>query len=306
MGGTQRHNINLGSLALGIVLGAIITQLTGTSNPEVSSDSLLLKQSSTNYLDLPPSTKDVVLNIGSNKDPILPQSRSGPCAMTIAFEPMIPELVPAHPQVMVVPAAVSDSASLATMYKYNRDGVSSSLSKAAKSDYWNKNMELKIVPVVSMADVLQSIPPQVTIDFIQTDAQGFDFSIIQAGIRDIRKRGVKFLKTETYTDNVITYEGVKNDLCLHWIPFMTANGYTLVGTTVNYNQKFQTADKVMEACARQDRKADPKAGLKEVDALWKLSTVKETPEESRYAYPVLSGKESTFTEKDYETCKKLK
>jgi FkbM family methyltransferase len=256
---------------------------------------------------LPPSAKEIVLNIGSNKDPILPQETSGPCALTIAFEPIIPELVPEDPQVMVVPAAVSDSSSLATMYKYNRDGVSSSLSRAAENSFWNTgkhNMGIKIVPVVSMADVLQSIPPGVTIDFIQTDAQGFDFSIIQAGIHYIRERGVRFLKTETYADNVITYEGVENDLCLHWIPFMAVHGYTLVGTTVNYNQKFQTADKVMEACARQEMQSDPKAGLKEVDALWKLSTITEAVEESRFAYPVLSRAQSRFIPQDYEVCKK--
>ena len=257
-------------------------------------------------LDLPPSVKEIVLNIGSNKDPILPRAASGPCAVTLAFEPVIPELIPEHPQIL--PEAVSDSSSLATMYKYNRDGVSSSLSKTAADSFWNtgdKKMGVKIVPVASMADVLQSIPSHVTIDFIQTDAQGYDFAMIQAGIEKILARGVKFPKTETYTDNVITYQGVDNDLCLHWIPFMTANGYSLIGTTHDYNQGFNPVDKVLQACARQQKSSsDPKAGLKEADALWKLSSVTGVVDHFRFAYPILSKTQLSFTDQDYEVCKR--
>lgn len=296
----------------GVTIGVLVLRLSGSVKVDnwVESEPnqvKTVKKKSVAVLDLPPSAKEIVLNIGSNKDPVLPRESSGPCAVTIAFEPVIPELIPEHPQVMVVPAAVSDSSSLATMYKYNRNGVSSSLSKAAEDSFWNtgnKNMGVKIVPVVSMTDVLQSIPSHVTIDFIQTDAQGFDFSIIQAGIEEIRARGIKFLKTETYTDNVITYQGVENDLCLHWIPFMTANGYSLIGTTHNYNQGFEPVDKILEACARQDKSANPTAGLKEADALWKLSSVTDVVDNSRFEYPIHSRSQSPFTDQEYEACKK--
>jgi FkbM family methyltransferase len=258
------------------------------------------------FLDLPPFATSIVLNIGSNRDPILPKQSAGPCALTIAFEPIFPELIPHHPQIFVVPAAVSDTASLATMYAYNNHGASSSLSKPAQDSFWNsgkKNKGIKIVPVISMKDVLNSIPPNATIDFIQTDTQGYDFAIIRSSIQEIRQRNVKFLKTETWTDNTITYKGVDNDLCQHWIPFMTEHGYELVGTvphdrTVNY----MSHSDVMQSCQSQLHMTR-QAGLKEADALWKLSSLTEDILPSVFEYPIHQGGVPSFTNEEYAGCR---
>ncbi|CAB9513680.1 expressed unknown protein [Seminavis robusta] len=260
------------------------------------------------YLDLPPATKTVVLNIGSNRDPILPKESAGPCAVTIAFEPIIPQAIPSHPQVHVVPAAVSTSASLATMYAYNRNGVSSSLSKAAQDSYWNqgnKNQGIRIVPVMAMQDVLDAIPPHVAIDFIQTDAQGHDFAIIKSSIVTIRERGIQHLKTEVYMENTITYEGAENDLCRHWIPFMTSNGYSLVGLEVG--KELRSSESVMASCRREGA-ADASflPGLKEADALWRLSSLAHEVDDttkSAFDYPIHKGSPPAFSAQQYAACK---
>ena len=38
-------------------------------------------------LDIPSSVKEIVINVGSNLDPLLPSKEMGPCAHTIAIEP---------------------------------------------------------------------------------------------------------------------------------------------------------------------------------------------------------------------------
>ena len=109
--------------------------------------------------------------------------------MTIAFEPIVPHLVPKHPQVMVVPAAVSDSTFLSTMYVYNTNGVSSSLSQPNKKGWWNEKANLgepRIVPVITMKNVLAAIPKDVIIDMIDTDMQGYDFKAISSADDELR------------------------------------------------------------------------------------------------------------------------
>lgn len=172
-------------------------------------------------LEFPPGTKSITLNIGTNSDPILPLKSAGPCSKVLAFEPIVPETIPKHPQLMVIPAAVSNENSLSTMHVYNVGGVSSSLGKVNKDGAWNSNEnrgEPKVVPVVTMKDVIAAIPKDIVIDMIDTDMQGFDFTAVSSAIEEIKARGVKYLKTEVHMNNVnYGYQGAKNDLCEQWM-----------------------------------------------------------------------------------------
>jgi len=265
------------------------------------------EESALPFLDLPPSTREIVMNIGSNKDPILPKKTMGPCALSIAFEPIVPHLIPAHPQVFAVPAAVAATSYLATMYAFNNDGVSSSLNKPASDMFWNTgkfNQGIRIVPVMAIKNVIQAIPPNVKLDFIKTDAQGHDFTILKAVIKEISERGVGYLQTEVWYDNTVTYEGVDNDLCLHWMPFMAKNGYTLVGIVGGtISRPFLSPKEVRDGICGKQNNNTRSSGLKETDALWQISTDPAKVDQSVFEYPIHNGAPPIFSTKEYATCK---
>jgi len=288
-----------------VTIKASTTNLRQERNPkQQTTDDISEEEPPASILDLPPSTQQVILAIGTNRNPIIPRTVDGPCAVTIAFEPVVPELIPAHPQVFVVPAAVSDRASLATMYSLNNNGVSSSLSQPAEASFWNtgnKNHGIRIVPVVSMKDVIAAIPPNITISFLQTDTQGHDFNLIKSSIQEIRERGIEFLKTEVWTHNIISYEGVDNDICLLWIDFMAENGYNLMG--MNSAHRIWTPQEIRdEICLTQNNETKV-AGLKEGDAYWVANTsAHQEFDGALFEYPLNRGT-SEFTAEQYAACK---
>ena len=119
--------------------------------------SLLVRVDS--YLSLPPNVKRVMLNVGSFTTPVLPE---GDDTIAIAFEPIVGCEMKSHPNLYVVHTAVSANSSLATMQVYNR-GISSSLS-TANPGWWNtgkRHSGMKIVPTLSLATVIDSIPEHV-------------------------------------------------------------------------------------------------------------------------------------------------
>ena len=72
--------------------------------------------------NLPPSVKDIVINIGSNTDPIMPTKEMGPCAVAIAVEPVAGHEIPKHRQLHVLHAAVAPKPGVMSMTMYNRRG----------------------------------------------------------------------------------------------------------------------------------------------------------------------------------------
>ena len=121
--------------------------------------SLLVRVDS--YISLPPNVKRVMLNVGSFTTPVLPE---GDDTIAIAFEPIVGCEIKSHPNLYVVHTAVSANSSLATMQVYNR-GISSSLS-TANPGWWStgkRHSGMKIVPTLSLATVIDSIPEHVLI-----------------------------------------------------------------------------------------------------------------------------------------------
>jgi len=265
--------------------------------------------------------RSVVLNIGSNIDPIMPKVAAGPCAIGIAFEPIVPHLIPEHPQIYVVPSAVvtTSGGGMASMYTYNKDGVSSSLSKAASTDqFWNnrqrrKDGKQKFVPTLSLTTLLQSIPLKVEITYIKTDIQGHDFGTLAAGAAALVARGVRYIETETFWKDSYQYKDVHNDLCRDWLPFMTKVGYDYDFTRLNEGycpqDKFGTVELARQTCAmfiaekpvRQQTELDSKYVC---NVLWRLKGVTSTGNTDPYDFPRLTrGKKAyTFTAKEYGSC----
>ena len=178
-------------------------------------------------LRLSPSIKNVFINIGSNLDPIMPDEELGPCAHTIAVEPIVAHRIDPHPQLSVIPAAVADRPGVMSMMKLNRDGVSSSLATVSSIEeapsHILKGIENVIVPVITLSSLLSSIPSTAEISVMMTDIQGLDFTAIKEGA-EILKEKVTHLKTEVWKEDKYTYDDTKNDLCRDWIPFMEELG----------------------------------------------------------------------------------
>lgn len=193
-------------------------------------------------LDLPPSTKNVIINIGSHVDPIMPDEEFGPCARTIAVEPIVSCKIPPHSQLNVIPAAVADKAGVMTMRTYN-SGMSSSLANIAKEDYWNKkgkgdNGKLVIVPVITLSSLLNSIPSFTNISLLMTDMQGLDFVTVKAGAQTLKDK-VTHLITEVWLKDSYTYDA-KNDLCRDWMPFMEELGELLNNCIMSFQIRKKT------------------------------------------------------------------
>jgi FkbM family methyltransferase len=256
--------------------------------------------------DIPPTTKKIVINVGSNLDPIMPPESFGPCALAIAIEPIVGCQIPLHRQLSVIHAAVSDQPGVQSMRIYNANGLSSSLAKPSVGQSWNENKSrgdgtLRLVPVITLTSVIHAIPESVEIALIKTDMQGFDFTAIKEAGEALKKR-VTHLKTEVWFDDVYTYDA-KNDLCRDWMPLMAKLGYTLMSASRNnMNQQQTEAQCATQLKERPERPGvSESAGLREGDAFW----VRNDVVESNPDFPdckLMPKFKPEFTEEDYQTC----
>jgi hypothetical protein len=252
----------------------------------------------------------IIMNIGSNVDPIIPRLTDDPCTVSIAFEPIVSHLIPKHPALHVIPAAVTgDDNGWAAMNIYNRKGASSSLSKASFEDYWNKHTELKIVPTIAFRKILESLRGY-NIDFLLTDMQGHDFTAVSSVGDLLAEVGVKRIVTEVYKDKVYTYKGVQNDLCENWLPHMTKIGYVFEGLSKittgleTLVEGYRNAQEIKETCKVSTAKMEelPKAGLNEYNALWRLKSEAASNNLGIYQYGTASDTGQKFSPEDYAKC----
>ena len=94
---------------------------------------------------LPHATRHVLLNIGSNLQPVRPPPNDN-STVAIVFEPIVAAKIVPESRLYVVSAAVSDESGLTTMGVFNQDGVSSSLASmpcamrhiTSHSMYWTE------------------------------------------------------------------------------------------------------------------------------------------------------------------------
>ena len=68
-------------------------------------------------VDLPRNASQVLLNLGCNLAPVLPDDTNDD-AVVLCFEPIpsVVKRIPAHPRLMTIPAAVSSFDGVATMH----------------------------------------------------------------------------------------------------------------------------------------------------------------------------------------------
>jgi len=195
---------------------------------------------------LPNSTRAIMMNIGSNIDPVQVDRETTHYQKTavIAFEPIVPHLIPESPNLFVVPAAVAAEDGVAMMLVLGRSlkwvGSSSSLAALSNTSYsptakllrsQPKGMAarskgtVRVVPIISMRGVMASLPHLPCL-YLKTDMQGYDFSSLASVGNEILR--FQYLRTEVYLSRSM-FIGVQNDFCKNWLPHMTHLGFTLVG-----------------------------------------------------------------------------
>lgn len=173
---------------------------------------------------LPHGTQSLIINIGSNSDPIPPPENDTSTAV-LAVEPIVHALITPRPRLYVLPAAVASENGVAMMHVLNRNGVSSSLAAPAVRSFWTKSSGLHVVPVISLETLLSSVPSDVQVAYIRTDMQGHDFLTLSSiGSRLTR---VPYVAAETWFSNQYTYKDVNNDFCGNLLPHMLGLGYDL-------------------------------------------------------------------------------
>eukprot|EP00177_Eucheuma_denticulatum_P006536 GFKZ01011899.1.p1 GENE.GFKZ01011899.1~~GFKZ01011899.1.p1 ORF type:complete len:301 (-),score=28.54 GFKZ01011899.1:287-1189(-) len=205
---------------------------------------------------LPKGIKKIHLNIGANLTPLRPP-KDDPSTAVIVVEPNIGI---AHylreeyqkkryiNRFYVINCAIAGhplAGHFAMFHHYNKDAMSSSLSKAlqpggnlprfANRDDFKPTEHygpgpggVDFVPVLSLESFLSAVPTDVKIEYLKTDTQGYDLNVIQSASRASLERVGKIM-TETYLPGMARsrYEGVRNDLYRDWIPYMQQVGFAL-------------------------------------------------------------------------------
>jgi FkbM family methyltransferase len=235
-------------------------------------------------VELPNGVKNIVIDVGASHDPMVPRAEHTDTHV-LAFEPLptVQQQVPTHPQLSLLPAAVSDKSGIATIYEYG-DPVAaqaSSLAKASVGTGLRHTGNAYIVPTVSLSDILESIPRDVDIRLIKTDIQGLDFQVISSVGEALRERGVERLVTEVYLENTNAYDGVHNDFCMHWKDYMKNIGYKLLGLEIG--SRVLDESETSALCSHDYKQA---TGVKEGNAYWYLEG-KEGLLPDTFVYPTL-------------------
>lgn len=214
----------------------------------------------------PPAITTLHINIGPNISPIQPPPKS-PHVAVLAIEANIgvanflrenyqKRKYPG--QFFVINAAIAGpplASSFSTFNHYNAQGASSSLSKALKPkgitpDFANRTTYdprghygpgisgIDFVAVLSLGNVLDAVPSNITVDFLKTDTQGYDLAVIRSAGKQLRR--VKKIMSETYLKGIAEwrYENVKNDLDRDWMPYMRQSGFRLTNPPGNIGGEY--------------------------------------------------------------------
>jgi hypothetical protein len=137
------------------------------------------------HFAFPPSVTRVILNVGSSKDPPTPPDDH---TAVVAVEPIMAtaRAIPSHPLTFVIVAAISNATGFANFFTYNRNGESSTLAdlpdaiklSTHSSKWWAQDKvrppdvpKVLFVPVLTLAMLLDAVPPHIRVAFLKTDMQ---------------------------------------------------------------------------------------------------------------------------------------
>lgn len=232
-------------------------------------------------LDLPNSTRGVILHVGTHLDPVEPPT-DNESIIVLAFEPILNTAarIPVVPRRFVIQAAIAEGPSrLQTMYIYDTTSdypaAASSLSKAhtqLDSFGWARLSSRQIVPVVSLRLVLESIPGHLDVLFLLTDMQSYDLQGLRSAGKLIRR--VHWIVSEVQINGFQHYRGVSNDLQLDWMPFMESNGFRMAHVhelptyLINYFGDKLMAHQTRAHSICNSKPPKRRVGQDEIDVAW--------------------------------------
>jgi hypothetical protein len=171
---------------------------------------------------LPPNVNTLLMNIGTNIDPLLPPDNNESVAV-LAVEPLMHSRIRPRPRLYVMPAAVAPEGGVTMMDILHTNGVSSSLAAPAHKAFWTRSHGVRVVPVVAFRELLASVPSRIQLLYIRTDMQGYDYATLRSVGSQLRR--VPYITAETWFANQFTYRGLHNDFCDDLLPFMLGLGY---------------------------------------------------------------------------------
>ena len=185
-------------------------------------------------IDFPSTATHALINIGCNTDPILPPANDT-SVVALCFEPMVFDKIPPTDRLFVVPVAVADEAGLTSMGFAGGTAQASSLAEIGDKKLYDhlhaderkgKRVvpQKRVVPIMPMRVVLDSLRDDLTLWFLKTDMQGFDYrgALKPAGER-LKK--IHYVNSETFLLGVSGYSGVSNDYCQDTLPLMLSLGF---------------------------------------------------------------------------------
>lgn len=238
-----------------------------------------------------PTIERVIINVGSNTQPSLSRD---PVTVAIAVEPMVGCRIKEQRNLHVLHAAVSSNNTLAFMQWYNKFGESSSLGTATETAEYTTRYrgKRKIVNVISLTTLIESIPLFVKLWYLKTDMQGFDFDALRGASNILRTGRAQYVMSEVWWDRYSSYAGQQNDFCLHQYPLMKSLGYQLVEVENGYMsdkyhgvERLRTLDtkvirsheEIMKMCAMQSDAPEKHGKCNEGDAYWKHASATLPP-----------------------------
>lgn len=158
------------------------------------------------------------------------------------------------------------------LYDTGHGMESSSLSRANDRALHGQHRGTIAAAVVTLSEVLDSIPVNVTVALLKTDMQGKDYAALASAGTALRR--APYLKTEVYLGGRSAYAGVRNDLCADFLPHLHGLGYRLTAL-VGLETRRATLRSSAEAeqyCRRvhQGESSAAHALAFEADAYWTL------------------------------------
>lgn len=192
-------------------------------------------QESQTLLDLPGGTRSVKINIGPHYEPPLLCEADGHVAC-LYFDiqhdvvEWLRQKFEGNKNALPFWLGVSNYTGLTKFQVLGIEGMSgasSSLSKPSHKAWWNKDKSRSdYTPVMTLADILVAVPPDVEVEEMLTDIQGHDFMAVKSAGEQLHR--VKKLTAEVWVKGN-DYVGVDDNLFEDWLPYMTSMGFRLKG-----------------------------------------------------------------------------
>jgi len=244
-------------LLVGVLIGSSLSVFWPGLTAQNSKTDSLVKSESSKLSSVPrrgggmkfgPQIKKIHINVGPNVSPITPPDGDDTAVVAVEANLAIANHLREKFQktlfphrFFVVSCAVAGPP-LSHLFQpfrfYNGNrGDSSSLAEALSKEWWATQMNVTsfygpgpagfdFVPVIPLQDLLDSIPTDLEIEFLKTDTQGFDLSVLKSASREAIRR-IARIQSETYSATNERYAAVNNRLIEDWIPFMTEMGFEL-------------------------------------------------------------------------------